>query len=100
MSPKLYDMLVTDTDSEEDSMKDGWRPHAMLDRSGPCAQIPGQYTTSSKKKRLSSKRTSASSFSSCLKSKQGVKERKQKHFALLLQEAGVSSSEDSFDQGY
>ncbi|MCI4392182.1 hypothetical protein PGIGA_G00143170 [Pangasianodon gigas] len=87
------------TDSEEDSVKDGWPPHAMLGRSGPCAQIPGQYSTPSKKKRLSSKRTSASS-SSCLKSKQGVKERKQKHFALLLQEAGVSSSEDSFDQEY
>ncbi|XP_060799022.1 trinucleotide repeat-containing gene 18 protein isoform X3 [Neoarius graeffei] len=88
------------TDSEEDSMKDGWRPHAMLGRSGSCAQIPGQYTTPSQKKRPSSKRTSASSFSSCLKSKQGVKERKQKHFALLLQEAGVNSSEDSFDQEY
>lgn len=82
-------------------MKDGWPPHAMLGRSGPCTQIPGQYSTPSKKKRPSSKRTSASSSSSlCLKSKQGVKERKQKHFALLLQEAGVSSSEDSFDQGY
>ncbi|XP_017309890.1 trinucleotide repeat-containing gene 18 protein isoform X2 [Ictalurus punctatus] len=88
------------TDSEEDSMKDGWPPHAMLGRSGPCAQIPSQYSTPSKKKRPSSKRTSASSSSSCLKSKQGVKERKQKHFALLLQEAGVSSSEDSFDQEY
>ncbi|KAK2836594.1 hypothetical protein Q7C36_014463 [Tachysurus vachellii] len=90
------------TDSEEDSMKDGWPPHAMLGRSGPCTQIPGQYSTPSKKKRPSSKRTSASSSSSssCLKSKPGVKERKQKHFALLLQEAGVSSSEDSFDQEY
>ncbi|XP_058234405.1 trinucleotide repeat-containing gene 18 protein isoform X1 [Hemibagrus wyckioides] len=89
------------TDSEEDSMKDGWPPHAMLGRSGPCAQIPGQYSTPSKKKRPPSKKTSASSSSSsCLKTKQGVKERKQKHFALLLQEAGVSSSEDSFDQEY
>ncbi|KAF5899275.1 trinucleotide repeat-containing 18 protein isoform X1, partial [Clarias magur] len=89
------------TDSEEDSMKDGWLLHGMMGKSGPCAQIPGHYSTPSKKKRPSSKRTSASSSSSsCLKSKQGVKERKQKHFALLLQEAGVSSSEDSFDQEY
>lgn len=80
-------------------MKDGWPPHAMFGRSGSCAQIPGQYSTPSKKC-PSSKRTSTSSSSSGLKSKQGVKDRKQKHFALLLQEAGVSSSEDSFDQGY
>ncbi|XP_062868829.1 trinucleotide repeat-containing gene 18 protein isoform X2 [Trichomycterus rosablanca] len=80
---------------EEDSVKDVWS-QSMLGRSGPCMQISGQYGNSSKKKRSSSKRTSpSSSYSS---SKQAVKERKQKHFALLLQEAGVSSSEDSFDQ--
>eukprot|EP00063_Salmo_salar_P063618 XP_014038453.1 PREDICTED: trinucleotide repeat-containing gene 18 protein-like [Salmo salar] len=33
-------------------------------------------------------------------SNQAARERKQKHLSLLLQEAGLSSSDDSFDQGY
>lgn len=90
--------FVSDTDSEEDdSLQDGWPPGSMLRRAGPRPQLPGLSSTPSKKKRSSSKR--ASSSSSSLKSKQAAKERKHKHFALLLQEAGVSSSEDSFDQG-
>lgn len=87
------------TDSEEeDSLKDGWPSSSMLGRTGSHPQLPGLCSTPSKKKRSSSKRASSSSSSS-LKSKQAAKERKHKHFALLLQEAGVSSSEDSFDQG-
>ncbi|XP_056609882.1 trinucleotide repeat-containing gene 18 protein isoform X3 [Triplophysa dalaica] len=87
------------TDSEEDeSLQDGWPPSSMLRRTGPRPQLPGLCSTPSKKVRSSSK--IASSSSSSLKSKQAAKERKHKHFALLLQEAGVSSSEDSFDQEY
>jgi len=86
---------VPDTDSEEeDSLKDGWPPSSLLGRTASRPQLPGLCSTPTKKKRSSSKRASSS-----LKSKQAAKERKHKHFALLLQEAGVSSSEDSFDQG-
>ena len=60
--------------------------------------MPGMSSTPSKKKRPASKGACASSAT--LKAKQAAKDRKHKHFAMLLQEAGVSSSEDSFDQGY
>ena len=93
----LFDV---DTDSEEDhSLKESWPPHSMLGRpSGSRPPMPGMSSTPSKKKRPASKGACASSAT--LKAKQAAKDRKHKHFAMLLQEAGVSSSEDSFDQGY
>lgn len=93
-------LLDADTDSEEDdSLKDGWPPRSLLGRPSSARHpMPGMSSTPSKKKRPASKRACASPAT--LKAKQAAKDRKHKHFAMLLQEAGVSSSEDSFDQGY
>lgn len=48
---------------------------------------------------LTRKRRSASSPTSLLSSQKSQK-KKHKHLSLLLEEAGLSSSDDSFDQGY
>lgn len=48
---------------------------------------------------LGRKRRSASSLTSLLSSQKSQK-KKHKHLSLLLEEADLSSSDDSFDQGY
>ncbi|MBN3312150.1 TNC18 protein, partial [Atractosteus spatula] len=92
----------TDSEEEDESMKEGWPLHSMLSIPAGKARRPGLYSSVSKKSRQSCKRGLPSGT---LKSKQAVSKNKHKHFALLLQEAEArssfsDSSEDSFDQGY
>lgn len=73
-----------DSDSEEhNSSRGGWPP------------LSGTRSHGS----LTRKRRSASSPTSLLSSQKSQK-KKHKHLSLLLEEAGLSSSDDSFDQGY
>lgn len=73
-----------DSDSEElNSAQGGWPPLAGTHSHG----------------NLTRKRRSASSPTSLLSSQKSQK-KKHKHLSLLLEEAGLSSSDDSFDQGY
>lgn len=73
-----------DSDSEEhNSARGGWPPLSGLRSHGNPTR----------------KRRSASSPTSLLSSQKSQK-KKHKHLSLLLEEAGLSSSDDSFDQGY
>lgn len=73
-----------DSDSEEhNSARGGWPPLSGTRSHGNLAR----------------KRRSASSPTSLLSSQKSQK-KKHKHLSLLLEEAGLSSSDDSFDQGY
>ncbi|KAJ8402669.1 hypothetical protein AAFF_G00367520 [Aldrovandia affinis] len=90
----------TDTDEEEeeeDELMERWPPRSALSKTGARPRGPPFCYKASKKSLPSSKRGEASGS---LHSKQALTKTKHKHFALLLQEAGVSSSEDSFDQEY
>lgn len=78
-------LSAPDSDSEEhNSVRGGW-PLLSGTRS---------------KGNLARKRRSASSPTSLLSSQKSQKKKKHKHLSLLLEEAGLSSSDDSFDQGY
>lgn len=73
-----------DSDSEEhNSARGGWPPLSGTRSHG----------------NLTRKRRSATSPTSPLSSQKSQK-KKHKHLSLLLEEAGLSSSDDSFDQGY
>lgn len=73
-----------DSDSEEhNSARGGWPPLSGTRSHG----------------NLTRKRRPASSPTSLLSSQKSQK-KKHKHLSLLLEEAGLSSSDDSFDQGY
>lgn len=73
-----------DSDSEEqNSAQGGWPPLSGMRSHG----------------NLSRKRRSASSPTTLLSSQRSPK-KKHKHLSLLLEEADLSSSDDSFDQGY
>ncbi|KAL0992513.1 hypothetical protein UPYG_G00094350 [Umbra pygmaea] len=73
-SPSPHASYHYNSDSEEDITPGGWPP---MSQSQPHTAPPR-------------KRPSLSN--------QAARERKQKHLSLLLQEAGLSSSDDSFDQ--
>lgn len=78
-------LSAPDSDSEEhNSSRGGWPPPLSGTRSHG---------------NLARKRRSASSPTSLLSSQKSQK-KKHKHLSLLLEEAGLSSSDDSFDQGY
>jgi len=66
----------------EDSARGGWPP---LSRSH---------------NNLSRKRPRSSPSPSTTVSQKSQKKKKHKHLSMLLEEAGLSSSDDSFDQGY
>lgn len=77
-------LSAPDSDSEEhSSARGGWPPlsgtrsHCTLTRKRRCATSP-----------------------TSLLSGQKSQKKKHKHLSLLLEEAGLSSSDDSFDQGY
>lgn len=77
-------LSTPDSDSEEHtSARGGWPP------------LSGTRSHGS----LPRKRRSTSSPTSLLSSEKSLK-KKHKHLSLLLEEAGLSSSDDSFDQGY
>lgn len=77
-------LSAPDSDSEEHvSSRGGWPPHSGT-RPDDCS---------------SRKRRSTSSPTSLLPSHKSSR-KKHKHLSLLLKEAGLSSSDDSFDQGY
>lgn len=77
-------LSTPDSDSEEHtSARGGWPP------------LSGTRSHGS----LPRKRPSTSPPTSLLSSEKSQK-KKHKHLSLLLEEAGLSSSDDSFDQGY
>lgn len=79
-----HTLSAPDSDSEEhNSARGGWPPLSGTRSHG----------------NLTRKRRSASSPTSLLSSQKSQK-KKHKHLSLLLEEAGLSSSDDSFDQGY
>lgn len=79
-----HTLSAPDSDSEEhSSARGGWPP------------LSGMRSHSS----LTRKRRSASPPASLMSSQKSQK-KKHKHLTLLLEEAGLSSSDDSFDQGY
>lgn len=79
-----HTLSAPDSDSEEhSSARGGWPPLS-------CTRSQGSLT---RKRRSASPQTSRLS---CQKSQK----KKHKHLSLLLEEAGLSSSDDSFDQGY
>ncbi|KAG7459991.1 hypothetical protein MATL_G00216470 [Megalops atlanticus] len=87
----------TDTEEEEEESMEVWPPRPILGRAGARATGSGLGGKMSKKSSPPPKRGEASGQ---LYSKRALGKTKHKHFALLLQEAGASSSEDSFDQEY
>lgn len=79
-----HTLSAPDSDSEEhNSARGGWPP------------LSGTRSLGG----LTRKRRFASPPTSLLSSQKSQK-KKHKHLSLLLEEAGLSSSDDSFDQGY
>lgn len=75
----------SDSEGHGGSARGGWPP--LPGTRTPCAPGGGR------------KRRSATSPTSLLPGRKSQK-KKHKHLSLLLEEAGLSSSDDSFDQGY
>ncbi|KAJ8253792.1 hypothetical protein COCON_G00204040 [Conger conger] len=84
-------------EEEEEELMEGWPPRPALSRTGARSLRPALCSKASNKSWPLSKRGGASGG---LHPQRALGRTTHKHFGLLLREAGASSSEDSFDQGY